>query len=179
MHSTSFIRRRSARLLVVAVMAAAALGAGIGAVVGAAGSTGGGPIALAPATPIPTAPPVAIQSHDPVGVDPGVIGGGGGSDPNAGGAQRVDPEPGILDPRPAGIDHFVVSKDGTTVDVFYWGGVEACYGLAGARADWLPDGSLDIEVLEGRRAGVDGPCIDLALLKVVTLPLVHDLPRDQ
>ncbi len=158
-------------------MAAAALGAGIGAAVGAAGPTGGGPIALAPATPIPTARPVTIQPHDPVGVDPGVV--GGGADPNAGGAQRVDPEPGIRDARPAGIDHFVVSEDGATVDVFYWGGVEACYGLAGARAARLPDGSLDIEVLEGRRAGVDGPCIDLALLKVVTLPLVHDLPRDQ
>lgn len=123
--------------------------------------------------------------------------GGGGSDPDSGpddpvvapsvdpGAQPprgdaalpVEPEPGIVDPRPHAWDHISIAPDGRTLTVYYWGGVQDCYGLADVDVQLDAQGRLEITVLEGRRGNLEPgtACIEIALLKSVTITLDEPL----
>ena len=89
------------------------------------------------------------------------------------GAQPVEPEPGIIDAIPHAWDHIDVAADGRTLTVYYWGGVLPCYGLDRVDVSRDADGRLQVTVWEGQR--VDQPfdmvCIDIALLKAVTVVL--------
>jgi hypothetical protein len=142
-----------------------------------------------PAAPAgePTQPPSTAAPASPQ--DPG--GGGGDSgrpgDPNAptgiqpppvdpgpgDGAIHVEPVPGIVDPTAHTWDHITVAPDGRTLTVYYWGGVEECYGLAGVDVQQDADGLTVIRVLEGRRGELppDTACIEIALLKAATVEL--------
>jgi hypothetical protein len=109
----------------------------------------------------------------PIGVVPGPGDGDPDPDGDGDGALRVEPEPGIINARPHAWDHITVAPDGRTLTVYYWGGVEACYGLAAVTAERDADGVLHVTVLEGQRGnlGNDVACIEIALLKAVTITL--------
>ena len=88
------------------------------------------------------------------------------------GATTVEPQPGIVDAIPHAWDHIDVASDGKTITVYYWGGVEECYGLDRVDASF-DDGLLSVTVFEGRRGDLPSntACIDIALLKAVTITL--------
>ena len=176
MHPTALVRDSRSRLILAISLTLAVLAVSGAATALAAGPPGRGHNGSTVSDPGTTIDP-SQPATDPVATDPNTSVSGCPStvDPT-GGALRVAPELGILDPIRAGVDHYVVSGDGTSVEVYFWGGVDACYGLADAQALWRRDGTLDIQILEGRRPGVDQPCIDIALLKVVTVQLASDLP---
>jgi CubicO group peptidase (beta-lactamase class C family) len=46
------------------------------------------------------------------------------------GATVAEPDASIVDPTETRWDHIVVAPDGQTLWVYYWGGTDACYGLA-------------------------------------------------
>jgi hypothetical protein len=88
-----------------------------------------------------------------------------------GGAQLVEPAPGMAGVRPHAFDQAVVGDDGTTVTVFFWSGVEPCYVLDhvdvayGAKA-------VTITLYEGHDASAgDVACIEIALVKKVVVEL--------
>ena len=89
------------------------------------------------------------------------------------GAQPVEPEPGIINAIPHAWDHIDVAADGRTLTVYYWGGVLPCYGLDRVDVSRDADGRLQVTVFEGQRADqpFDMVCIDIALLKAVTVVL--------
>jgi hypothetical protein len=77
----------------------------------------------------------------------------------------VQPEPGIIDPRPLAWDSIEVAPDGRTLTVRWYGGVPDCYGLAEVRVERVA-GVLTVTVFEGTRAQAAGQtCIMLAMLK--------------
>ncbi len=79
-----------------------------------------------------------------------------------------------MDPRPHAWDHIDVSADGRTLTVYYYGGVEDCYGLAEVRVE--TSNGISITVLEGTRpAARDMACIEIAVLKAVTVTLDEPL----
>lgn len=131
-------------------------GAGDGSGGGAPGQApgGGGGNLVNPDQPIGGAPPPAAQ--DPWD-----------------GALRVEPEPGIINATPHAWDHITVASDGRTVTIYYWGGIQDCYGLAGVDVERDADGRLRITVMEGQRGdlGPNTACIEIALLKAVTVTL--------
>ncbi|HYI22663.1 MAG TPA: hypothetical protein VEX62_08515 [Candidatus Limnocylindrales bacterium] len=88
------------------------------------------------------------------------------------GATPVEPVPGVVDAIPHAWDHIDVAADGRTITVYYWGGVDSCYGLD--RVDTtFKDGVLNVTVFEGRLGNLpaDTACIEIAVLKSVTLTL--------
>jgi hypothetical protein len=103
-------------------------------------------------------------------------------DPAAHGAEFVEPDPAIRDAAPHAIEHFVIGPDGRTVVVYWYGGVDTCYGLQ--RVDVDSSGSVPlITVFEGWRPESEGmACIMIAQLKatVVTLdePVLVDRHGD-
>jgi hypothetical protein len=142
--------------------------------------------------PPPTDPPASdLPASDLPASDPPADRGGGVSgdtgDPNAptdiqpppmepgmsDGALHVRPQPGIVDARPHAWDRISVAADGRTLTVYYWGGVEECYGLAGVDVQADDQGRPVIRVFEGRRGNLppDTACIEIALLKAVEVEL--------
>jgi hypothetical protein len=105
--------------------------------------------------------------------DKPIAGGGGGGEPPApAAAARQEPDPTIVDLRPAAIDRFAIGPDGRTLVIMYWGGTPACFGLHDVLLE-VQDGTPIVTVLEGTRPEAVGqPCSMEALLKsaVVTLP---------
>lgn len=97
--------------------------------------------------------------------------------PPADGAVHVQPEPGIVNAIAHAWDHIRLQPDGRTMTVYYWGGVEACYGLAGVDVRRNADGLLEIQVFEGQHGDLapDTACIEIALLKAVTVLLEEPL----
>jgi hypothetical protein len=112
-------------------------------------------------------------SSSPVPEEPVDGGPAGTAEPRTGdGALRVRPEPGIVNPIPHAFDHITISGDGRLVTVYYWGGVEECYGLASVDVVRDRGGALVVTVMEGARAeAADRACIDIALLKSVAVTL--------
>ena len=150
------VRRVAPLLLLTAAVSLAACNAG-------ASAAGGGSTPRASdvvgTTPAP---------DDPVSGEPGA----GGQDGD--GATRVRPQRGIKDARPHAWDHIDVAADGKTLTVYYYGGVEDCYGLAEVRVA-TSDG-LSITVLEGTRPGAgDRACIEIAVPKAATVTLDEPL----
>jgi hypothetical protein len=83
-------------------------------------------------------------------------------------SQRVRPRSGLVDPRPVAWDHVDV-VDQTALDVFFYGGVEECYGLDHIDVKYGQD-AVTVTVFEGRVPGA-GVCIEIAVYKVARLTL--------
>lgn len=117
----------------------------------------------------------AASDHNAAPDDPVVAppGDPGVQPPSGDAALPVEPEPGIVDPRPHAWDHISIAPDGRTLTVYYWGGVQDCYGLAAVDVQPDANGRLQITVLEGRRGNLEPgtACIEIALLKSVTITL--------
>lgn len=116
---------------------------------------------------------------DPGSPDDGVVGSPTGPEPFDPGMDRalaVQPEPGIRNASPYAFDRISFAADGRTATIYYYGGVEECYGLAGASIMRNEDGTYAVTVLEGARAAAaDRACIEIALLKAVTVTLDEQL----
>lgn len=102
------------------------------------------------------------------------------AEPSAGdGVLYVEPVPGVVDSSPRAIDRISVAADGRTVTVYWWGGVDSCYGLDEVRVDRDAGGAPIITVLEGTLPDLgDVACIDIALSKATTITLDQPLYRD-
>ncbi len=89
------------------------------------------------------------------------------------GATPVEPQPGIVDAFPHAWNHIDVAADGKTITVYYWGGVDSCYGLDRVDVSFDDDGVLHVTVFEGRLGDLpaDTACIEIAMLKSVTITL--------
>lgn len=87
-------------------------------------------------------------------------------------ATPVAPMPGaIVDPQPIGWDHVTIWPDGRTLTVYFWNGVEACYGLERIE---LADvgGTIAITLFTGfREDAANIRCVEMAQLysTIVTL----------
>lgn len=97
--------------------------------------------------------------------------------PTEPGATPVEPVPGVVNATPHVWDHIDVAADGRTITVYYWGGVDSCYGLDRVDVTVDDDGLLHVTVLEGRlgNLGDDVACIEIAMLKAVTITLDQPL----
>lgn len=115
---------------------------------------------------------------DPI-VGPPIV--GGPVEPDDG-VLHVVPEPGIVNPVPHAWQRIEIAPDGRTITIYYWGGVQDCYGLAGVDVQYKA-GLLMVRVFEGQRAnlGPDVACIEIAVAKAVTVELEQPLvaPADQ
>ncbi len=99
--------------------------------------------------------------------------------PPGDGALHVEPVPGIVDSRPHAIDGISVAADGRSVTVYWWGGVDSCYGLDEVRVDRDAGGPPTITVLEGTLPDLgEVACIDIALLKSTTITLDEPIYLD-
>ncbi len=77
-----------------------------------------------------------------------------------GGAMVAVPQEGLVDIRPTEWDHVEVAANGQSLTVYFWSGVDTCYGLASVDAT-VRDGVLDIQLLTGTLPGIDA-CIAMA-----------------
>lgn len=112
----------------------------------------GGSSALAQGT---SASP-AVGSDTPVASSPVAP---GAPDPSDGATVAV-PQDGLTHIQPTAWDHVDVSANGQTLAVYYWSGVDTCYGLASVDTT-VQDGVLDIQLRTGTLPGVDA-CIEMA-----------------
>ena len=89
--------------------------------------------------------------------------------PDADGATLAVPQDGLTNIRVQGWDHIDVAPDGRTLTVYYWSGVDTCYGLADVLVSDA-DGVVTIELQVGTIPGVE-VCIEMAQLykTIVTL----------
>ncbi len=78
------------------------------------------------------------------------------------GATIAVPQDGLSDIRTRGWDHIDVASDGRTLTVYFWNGVDTCYGLAGVDAT-TTDGVLTVTLRVGTLPDVDA-CIEIAQL---------------
>jgi hypothetical protein len=86
-------------------------------------------------------------------------------------ATPIEPDPAVLDPRPTAWDHVVVSADGRSLEVYFWMGVEGCYGLHSVEVT-PADGGIGITLLTGIAPGAEGRlCVALAQLYSTTVTL--------
>jgi hypothetical protein len=117
------------------------------------GYPGGGPIVVGP--------PV---TGTPDGGDPGTTMDG----------TLVKPDPKVIDLHKQAWDHVVVRGDGKTLDVYFWGGVQDCYGLGRVEVS-KKAGQLTIQLWTGTQPSAVGrACIDIAQLFKTTV--VNDAP---
>lgn len=96
------------------------------------------------------------------------------------GATFIEPDPSIIDPRPSAWDHIIVSPDGRTLAVYFWMGIEQCYGLHSVSATPRA-GGIDLLLMTGTPVGAEAiDCIEIAQLytTMVTLdqPLIGNTP---
>jgi hypothetical protein len=92
----------------------------------------------------------------------------------------VKPGPKVRDARPVAIDHISVAADGTTVTVYWWGGIDTCYALDSVVVTHATDGTPIITVNEGTLASLppNTACIEIAMLKATTITLDQPLFLD-
>ncbi len=87
------------------------------------------------------------------------------------GAQKVEPTPGMSGVNPTAFDKAVAGKDGKTLTIFFWSGVEPCYVLDHVDVDEGRD-AVTVTLFQGHDAKADDvACIDIALLKKVVVQL--------
>jgi hypothetical protein len=142
------------------------------------GSISGAPASLAPDKGPFADPPV---TSDPGGSTGGPVSTGGPTTPVPFGDdawQLVKPTAGLVGVHAQAWDHVSIAPDGRTLTVYFWSGVDGCYGLSDVKVTHA-GGALVVTVLTGGRPSAAGiPCIDLAAAyrAVVTLdqPLVRD-----
>ena len=86
-------------------------------------------------------------------------------------ATPIEPDPAVLTPRPTAWDHVVVSPDGRSLEVYFWMGVEDCYGLHSVEVT-PSDSGIGITLLTGTAADAEGRlCVALAQLYSTTVML--------
>ena len=86
-------------------------------------------------------------------------------------ATPIEPDPAVLAPRPTAWDHVVVSADGRSLEVYFWMGVEDCYGLHSVEVT-PSDSGIGITLLTGTAADAEGRlCVALAQLYSTTVTL--------
>jgi hypothetical protein len=132
-------------------------------------------------------PDQPVQS-EPSGVSPGSPGAPGGTlcaiqnpdchDTDFGGSpdpQIVQPRPGMVDVRPTGFDTAKIGDDDRTLTINFWSGVEPCYVLDHVDVSYTDD-AVTVTLFQGSdpTAG-DVACIEIAMLKQVTITLDQPL----
>jgi len=117
---------------------------------------------------------------EPTGGNGTVSGTPGVAEPTGDGALHVEPVPGVKNARQVSIDHIAVAADGTTVTVYWYGGVDTCYALEKVLAEPNSHGVLVITLFEGTLPNLpdDQPCIELAQLKATTITVATPLYVD-
>jgi hypothetical protein len=85
-----------------------------------------------------------------------------------GGAQKVKARDGLIEPRPIGWDKRRIRGD-RTVDLFFWHGVEECYGIDHVDVDYRRR-SVRVTLFEGRNPEAE-TCIEIAVRKVIRVHL--------
>ena len=98
-----------------------------------------------------------------------------GPSPNQGGAQVVQPRPGMSDVIPSSLDSAKISADDVKLTITFWGGVEPCSVLDHVDIDETPR-TVTVTLYVGSDPN-DGnvACPELAVLKQVTITLDHPL----
>jgi hypothetical protein len=87
----------------------------------------------------------------------------------------VTPRPGMADVRPVGWERAEVGNDDRTVTLHFWSGVEPCNVLDHIEVDYSSD-AVTITLFEGHDPDAqDVACIEIALLKSVTVTLDQPL----
>ena len=87
------------------------------------------------------------------------------------GATPAIPNPGVTGAQPVQWDHITVSPDGMTLTVYYWHGVDGCYGLKEVTVAPI-DGGYAITVWAGMLPeAVNRICVDMAQLYSTTVTL--------
>ena len=86
-----------------------------------------------------------------------------------GGPLRVEPRGGLVDIRAIGWDRYRVSAGGNAVDLYFWHGVEECYGLDRVDVAYK-EKTVRLTIHEGRNPEAE-TCIELAVRKVVRVTL--------
>ena len=113
-------------------------------------------------------PPAAGGPDTPVTNTPG-------SDDTAppGGPQRVEPSDGLVDVRATTFDRSAVRQGGRALDLFFWSGIEECYGVDRVEVEYFKR-VVAVTIFEGRRPEAE-TCIELAVRKVVRVMLEEPL----
>lgn len=115
----------------------------------------------------------APAPDEPVSDEPGMGDGG-----DAGDAERVEPQDGLVDLRPVGWDEVQVDPDDQSRVTVYWmSGVQECNALAEVEVEY--GDAITLTVIEGTPPS-DEPmaCIELAVRKQTTVKLEEEVgPR--
>ena len=85
------------------------------------------------------------------------------------GAQRVEPRDGLIDIRKTRFDRSVTRRGGRALDLFFWSGVEECYGVDHVDVGYSRY-KITVTIFEGRDPRAE-TCIELAVRKVVRVEL--------
>ena len=93
----------------------------------------------------------------------------GGSRTTKDGALRVTSRINLEDPRPIPWDRYELLRGGTALDLYYWSGVEECYGFDHPEVIYGRK-RIVVTLYEGRVPEADA-CIELAVRKVVEVVL--------
>jgi hypothetical protein len=132
-------------------------------------------------------PDQPVQS-EPSGVSPGSPGAPGGTlcviqnpdchDKDIGGSfdpQIVEPRPGMVDVGPTGFDTATIGDDDQTLTINFWSGVEPCYVLDHVDVSYTDD-AVTVTLFQGSDPDAgDVACIEIAMLKQVTITLDQPL----
>lgn len=129
---------------------------------------------------VPVAAQDATTTPDPgLTIEPGIPGEPGGPEepgeeplPSDDGATAVVPEEGLEDIIDTPWDHITVAPDGRTLTVYYWSGVDSCFGLAGVTVD-VSGAVPTITLQTGSRPGVE---VCVALAQLYSTDIVLDEP---
>jgi hypothetical protein len=111
------------------------------------------------------------QPEIPAAGDPDdVVSNTPGSEPSGrGGPQRVEPRDGLVDVRAIPWDRHRVQAEGGALDLFFWHGVEECYGVDRVDVRYGRR-NLRVTIYEGRNPEAE-VCVELAVRKVVRVTL--------
>ena len=118
----------------------------------------------------------AMLKSTVVTLDAPLLRDGSGAEPAAGEPQlapqplAVSPVAGVVDAIAHAISGYVLTADGRSLTAHYFGGVDTCYGLAGANVAAGPDGVLVVTIREGRLPNT-GACEAIGVSKAVTIAL--------
>ena len=97
----------------------------------------------------------------------------GHEEPGAGGPQRVEPTEGLVDIRTTTFDRSARRDGGRALDLFFWSGVEECYGVDRVEVEYFKR-IVSVTIFEGRRPEAE-TCIEMAVRKVIRVELDEQL----
>ena len=125
--------------------------------------------ALSTACGAPADNDAAGSPETPVSHTPG----SGSTDPGRPGALRVEPHDDVIDVRATPFDRFKVRDGGRAVDLYFWSGVEECYGVDRVEVEYSRK-VVSLTIFEGRDPDAE-TCIELAVRKVIRVELVENV----